>query len=116
MLIQNKVVEHKVNKRETDSNMEIGKDNDNEDVKTKTLVTTQASLNNDYKVSTAKPSLNYDDYDDIAVTVLPPPSPKFFYQFGIVSFGEKKTCGEGSRPGVYTAIYPYIQWILDNYE
>lgn len=69
----------------------------------------------EHKVS--KREANYPNYDDEEVdqTTLPVP-PKFFYQFGIVSFGEKKTCGEGSRPGVYTAIYPYMKWILDNYD
>ena len=88
MIIQNKVVEHKVSKRDSSYYDEA-------------IIT--------------EPSLNYDDYDEIAVTELTPP-PKFFYQFGIVSFSEKKTCGEGSSPGIYTAIYPYIKWILDNYD
>lgn len=37
-----------------------------------------------------------------------------YVQLGIVSFGERKICGDGSRPGVYTKIYPFLPWILDN--
>lgn len=34
--------------------------------------------------------------------------------FGIVSYGEFKECGKGERPGIYTLVYPYLKWVLDN--
>lgn len=37
-----------------------------------------------------------------------------YVQQGIVSFGEMKECGRGSRPGIYTNVYHYLKWILDN--
>jgi secreted trypsin-like serine protease len=40
--------------------------------------------------------------------------PKYF-QLGVVSFGPVQ-CGVGGLPGVYTRVYSYKQWILENLE
>lgn len=34
-------------------------------------------------------------------------------QYGIVSYGFSRTCGD-NKPGVYTKVYPHLNWILDN--
>ena len=36
-------------------------------------------------------------------------------QYGIVSFGIH-SCGVKSLPAIYTKVYPYLKWILDNME
>lgn len=58
-------------------------------------------------------NLNYDEVPDNTGEDFNESSARFV-QYGIVSFGEKKHCGEGKRPGIYTTIYPYLKWILDN--
>ena len=37
-----------------------------------------------------------------------------FIQFGIVSGGLSKICGNETAPGFYTKIFDFLPWILDN--
>jgi secreted trypsin-like serine protease len=56
-----------------------------------------------------------DDYQDLTNAGVQSKTTAIRYiQQGIVSFGERKDCGHGGRPGVYTNVHQYLRWILDN--
>lgn len=41
-------------------------------------------------------------------------SPRYI-QYGIVSYGPRH-CGTEGKPGIYTRVFKYITWILDNLQ
>ncbi len=43
-------------------------------------------------------------------------SNKFWRLIGVVSYGPDKMCGIEGRPGVYTKVRSYLDWILENVE
>ena len=39
-----------------------------------------------------------------------------WYQVGVRSEPQGKSCQESNKPGVYTYIVPYLDWIISNLE
>lgn len=38
-----------------------------------------------------------------------------YIQYGIVSYGPRH-CGTEDKPGIYTRVFKYMKWILDNLQ
>lgn len=67
-------------------------------------------------ISRTKRNVDYDVYENVSEddTNAENNSELRYVQQGIVSFGESKKCGHGGRPGIYTNVHQYLNWILDN--